>query len=106
MPDNSNKKIQFNLDPEIAQGVYANIALIVHSPSEFIVDFAAILPGVQKADVRARVILAPEHAKRVMLAMQDNIRKYEKQYGTIQMQGEPRSETINPFSGSGNQGEA
>ncbi len=107
MAENNGKQLQINLDPEIAKGTYANLALIVHSPSEFIVDFAAMLPGLPKANVVSRVIMAPEHAKRLMLALQDNIRKYEQQFGTIQMQGGQQPRTIAPFgSGSGSKGEA
>ncbi|MCD7714163.1 MAG: DUF3467 domain-containing protein [Prevotella sp.] len=101
------KQLQFNIDPDVAKGIYANLALIVHSPSEFIVDFAAMMPGMQKANVGARVILAPEHAKRLLLALQDNIYKFEQQFGTIKMQSGQQAKTIAPFStGGNNKGEA
>ncbi len=112
MTDNGNsndngRQIKFNLDPETAKGVYANLAIIVHSPTEFVVDFASMLPGVEKADVRARVVLAPEHAKRLMLALQDNVRKYEQQFGTIEIHNSRQTRTIAPFAtGNGNKGEA
>lgn len=103
----NGKQLQFNIDPDVAKGVYANLALIVHSASEFIVDFAAMMPGMQKANVGARVILAPEHAKRLMLALQDNIFKFEQQFGTIKMQSGQQSKTIAPFgTGGNNKGEA
>ncbi len=107
MAENNNKQIQFNLDPEVAKGTYANLALIVHSASEFIVDFAAVMPGMPKANVGARVILAPEHAKRLLLALQDNIHKFEQQFGQIEMHGTQQSKTIAPFNtGNGSKGEA
>jgi hypothetical protein len=94
--EKSNNQIQFNLAPEVAQGVYANLALITHSPSEFIVDFATMLPGLTKANVSSRVILAPEHAKRLLMALQDNIAKYEQQYGRIRI-GQEAPRTATPF---------
>ncbi len=103
----NGKQIQFKIDPEVAKGIYANLALIVHSGSEFIIDFAAMMPGMEKANVGSRIILAPEHAKRLMLALQDNIFKFEQQFGTIKMQGGQQSRTIAPFgAGGGSKGEA
>ena len=80
-----SKPLEIELTPEVAQGVYANLAIIVHSSSEFILDFARILPGVSKASVKSRVVLAPEHAKRLLMALQENVAKYEHQYGTIKV---------------------
>ena len=77
--------MEIHLSDEVAQGNYSNLAIISHSPSEFIVDFAAILPGMQKANVKTRVILTPEHAKRLALALQDNLMKYEAQFGEIRL---------------------
>lgn len=107
MNENEQKQqgLQIELSPDKAQGEYANFAIITHSSSEFIVDFARMLPGLPKAQVRSRVILAPEHAKRLLGALQENIMRYERQFGAIKMpeqQHEPR--TIAPF-GSG-KGEA
>ena len=99
--------LQIELTPEKAQGEYANFAIITHSSSEFIVDFARMLPGLPKAQVRSRVILAPEHAKRLLGALQENIMRYEHQFGQIklaQAQQEPR--TIAPFNVGGGKGEA
>ncbi len=87
------KKQAINLDikPEIAKGVYSNLAIITHSHSEFIVDFAEILPGLPKPEINSRIILTPEHAKRLSSALLDNISKYESQFGPIQMgQAEPK----------------
>jgi hypothetical protein len=78
-------QIQIELNEEVAQGTYANLAIITHSSSEFVVDFIRIVPGVPKAKVKSRVILTPEHAKRLMLAMSDNINQYEKLNGTIKI---------------------
>jgi len=96
---------QLELNPEVAQGEYANLALITHSSSDFILDFARVLPGVPKPQVRSRVIMAPEHAKRLLMALQDNIFKYEQMFGKIQIPSLPQQDrTISPF-GQGN-GEA
>lgn len=68
----------------MAEGKYANLAIIAHSSSEFIVDFIRMMPNQQQANVKSRIILTPEHAKRLLMALQDNINKYENQYGKIQ----------------------
>ncbi len=109
MAENKDNPIKLNIDAAVAKGVYSNLALIAHSPSEFVVDFAAVLPGMAKANVGARIVLAPEHAKRLLLALQDNIYKYEQQFGKIEMSGTSLPHTIAPFStgnGSGSTGEA
>lgn len=77
------QKIDINLTEEVAQGVYSNLAIISHSNSEFIVDFVALLPGVQKGSVRSRVIMTPQNAKRLLNALADNISKFEDQNGVI-----------------------
>lgn len=77
------QKIDINLPEEIAQGVYSNLAIISHSNTEFIVDFVALLPGVQKGSVRSRVIMTPQNAKRLLNALADNISKFEDQNGVI-----------------------
>ena len=82
--DKQNKnQISIELSDEIAQGTYSNLAIITHSASEFILDFVRIVPGAPKAKVKSRVILTPEHAKRLMAALQDNIAKYESVHGPI-----------------------
>ncbi len=91
------KELQIELRPEVAEGTYSNLALITHSSSEVVIDFARIMPGVPKAPVSSRIIMTPENAKRLLLALQDNINKYEKQYGTIL---DPRNGFI-PFVGPG-----
>ena len=79
-PKNPNQ-INIELSEEIAEGVYANLAIISHSSSEFVVDFIKIMPGVPKAKVKSRT---PQHAKRLIMALADNIRKYEQMHGTIE----------------------
>lgn len=81
------KKLNINIAPDKATGVFTNLALIAHTPSEFVLDFAQIMPGVQQANVVARVVTTPEHAKRLLMALQDNIAKYEKQFGEIRSNG-------------------
>ena len=81
-----NKKQQqlnIELSEEVAQGIYSNLAVITHSTSEFVVDFVRIMPGVPKANVKSRVILTPEHAKRLLMALEDNIKKFESVHGPI-----------------------
>ena len=80
-------QLNIELSDEIAQGIYSNLAIITHSPSEFVVDFVRIMPGTPKAKVKSRIILTPEHAKRLMKALQENISKYEALHGLIQIQG-------------------
>lgn len=77
--------IDLELDDTVAQGHYSNLAIISHSASEFIIDFAAVLPGVQKARVKSRIILTPEHAKRLLRSLQENIVRYESSVGKIEI---------------------
>jgi hypothetical protein len=80
-------QINIELDEEIAQGIYSNLAVITHSNSEFVVDFVRIVPGTPKAKVKSRIILTPEHANRLMLALKDNIAKFESMHGKIKNDG-------------------
>lgn len=80
--ENQNQ-INIELSEEIAEGTYSNLAIITHSNSEFVVDFIRLMPGVPKAKVKARIVLTPEHAKRLLLALSDNINKYEDMNGEI-----------------------
>ena len=86
-PNNNQKQIQIELKPDVAQGSYSNLAIISHSKSEFVIDFATMLPGLQKALVGNRIIMTPEHAKRLLGALQDNLQKYENQFGKIDLGG-------------------
>ncbi len=96
---NMDAQFQIELSEGVAQGIYSNFTVITHSSSEVILDFVRVLPGVPKASVKSRVILAPEHAKRLMLALQENIRKYEAKYDTIQLYNEELLPPISPLKG-------
>lgn len=87
--------INIELSDEVAQGIYSNLAIITHSSSEFIIDFVRIMPGMPKAQVKTRVILTPDHAKRLLLALQDNMAKFEANMGTITLP--EGSEGMPPF---------
>ena len=76
MAENKNLGIDLELDETVAQGNYSNLAIIAHSTSEFIIDFAAVMPAVPKAKVKSRIILTPEHAKRLLMSLQENIVRY------------------------------
>jgi hypothetical protein len=96
---NENEKqerLQIELPQNVAQGEYANFAIITHGSSDFVVDFARVLPGVSKAQVCSRIILAPEHAKRLLGALQENVMRYEKEFGTIKIPNQEPS-MISPF---------
>jgi len=96
------KKNQINIElkDEIAQGIYSNLAIITHSSSEFVLDFVRIMPGVPKAEVKSRIILTPEHAKRLLAALKDNISKFEAIYGPIK-KTEPTSGPVLPMNFGG-----
>jgi hypothetical protein len=87
MEDN-NKANQVNINielpEEVAEGIYSNLAIITHSNSEFIIDFIRIMPGVPKAKVKSRILLTPQHAKRLMRALKDNMTKFESVHGTVE----------------------
>lgn len=103
--DNQGKKeLSLELSKEVAPGNYSNLALITHSTSEFIIDFARLLPGVPKATICTRVIMTPEHAKRLMLALKENIAKFESQYGDITLHnpGVPPGAIPVPFGPNAN----
>ena len=95
MDNNDKKQLSLELKPEIAKGSYSNLAIISHSPSEFVIDFATMLPGLQKPDITNRIVMNPEHAKRLLNALADNIQKYESQFGTIVMREVQPKGTIN-----------
>ena len=77
MSEDKKKGLNIELSEEVAEGTYSNLAIINHSPSEFVLDFIKIMPGVPKAKVKSRVLLTPQHAKRLLKALRDNISKYE-----------------------------
>ncbi|MBR6691345.1 MAG: DUF3467 domain-containing protein [Bacteroidaceae bacterium] len=80
-----DNQLQIEIKEDVANGNYANLAVIAHSTAEFVMDFICIMPNMSKAQVKSRVIMTPEHAKRFMLALQENVMKYEKQYGNIHL---------------------
>jgi hypothetical protein len=84
---NPVNEIQVELDEQIAQGIYANLAIIAHSSSEFILDFVRVVPGAPSAKVKSRIILTPDNARRLLHALQDNIRKFEEQGGNANKYG-------------------
>jgi hypothetical protein len=87
-PNNTNRKqMEIELTKEEAVGTYSNLVMITHSPSEFILDFIAVMPGLPKAKVVKRLILTPDHAKRLANALNDNISRFENQHGTIKTDG-------------------
>lgn len=79
----NKEQINVELPEEEGQGIYANFVIVSHSPSEFVIDFTRILPGLKKAKVYSRIILAPVHAKLLMRTLKENIEKYEKRFGEI-----------------------
>ena len=92
MSDQKPKKegqINIELDDKIAEGTYSNLAIINHSVSEFIVDFVSVMPGQPKAKVKSRIILTPQHAKRLVKALADNVHRFEKSHGEIKDYEQP-----------------
>jgi hypothetical protein len=83
------QQINIELGEKEAEGIYSNLAIITHSPAEFVIDFTRIVPGVPKAKVHARIITTPQHAKMLMKALKDNLDKYESRFGTINVDAPP-----------------
>lgn len=88
-------QLNIELSDDIAEGIYSNLAIIAHSQSEFVVDFIKLLPNIPKAKVKSRIILTPSHAKRLLAALADNVKKYEAQFGTIDDQSHQGYPPIN-----------
>lgn len=82
-PEKKKGKLNIHLPEEQAEGTYSNLAIITHSPTEFVLDFIRVMPGVPQAKVKSRVVLTPQHTKRLLKALQENVRKYEAQHGAI-----------------------
>ena len=97
------QKLNINLTPEVAEGTYANWAIMAHSNSEFVMDFVRMMPGQKSANVQSRVIMTPDNAKKLLFALQENISKYEKQNGTIKINGAPTPGSTIPMSFGGGQ---
>ena len=91
-PSQNPNQIQIDIDDVTAQGVYANLALITHSESEVILDFIFLQPQVPKAKVRSRIVTSPAHAKKLLAALEDNIRKYEARFGKIEAAARPEDD--------------
>lgn len=79
----NDNQLNIELSEEVAEGIFSNLAIITHSNTEFVVDFIRVMPGIPKAKVKSRIILTPEHAKRLLTALEDNIEKFEKINGRI-----------------------
>jgi len=83
------QQINVELPEKEAEGIYANLAMIIHSPTEIIIDFARVMPRLPKAKVLSRIIMTPMHAKLLLQALSDNIKKFENQFGEIKIHGMP-----------------
>lgn len=90
-PPVGGQQINIELGEKEAEGIYSNLAIITHSPAEFVMDFTRVLPGVPKARVHARIIMTAQHAKLFMRALEDNVEKFEMKFGEIKIQGDESS---------------
>jgi hypothetical protein len=97
------QKLNINLSPEVAEGSYSNLAIVAHSSSEFVVDFVRMMPGQKSANVQSRIIMTPENTKKLLFALQENVAKYEKQFGSIKLNGTPAPGSTFPMSFGGGQ---
>jgi Protein of unknown function (DUF3467) len=88
MTEPVQQQINIELGEKEAEGIYSNLAIITHSPAEFIIDFTRVLPGVPKARVHARIVMTPQHAKMLLNALHENVDKYEKKFGEIKLMGD------------------
>ena len=102
MKEQQNKSQQINIElgEKEAEGIYSNLAIITHSPAEFVIDFTRVVPGVKKAKVQSRIITTPQHAKMLLKALQENINKFESRFGEIKMEGHPNQQFgfMNPIN--------
>lgn len=99
MEEQNQNQLNIELSEEVAEGTYSNLAIITHSNQEFVLDFIRIMPGTPKAKVKSRIIITPEHAKRLLTALEDNIEKYEAANGRIKVQHDPSGFPMN-FGGT------
>ena len=97
-----NGQLQIELTPEVAGGIYSNLAIISHGKTEMVLDFVSVMPGLPKANVKSRIVMNPEHAKRLLLALQDNVMKYESHNGPIVLPEETKGTF--PMGGFGGNG--
>ncbi len=102
MQQQTTQQINIELGEKEAEGIYSNFAMITHSPAEFVIDFTRMLPGVPKSKVYARIIMTPQHAKSLLKALEENIGKYEKQFGEVKIYGDQKNKSIGfkPAAGS------
>jgi hypothetical protein len=103
MDEKQKNQINIELTDEIAGGIYSNLAIITHSPTEFVVDFVSMMPGAPKAKVKSRIVMTPQHAKRLFKALADNISKYESNFGPIKEVG---GDIMPPFTMGGPKAQA
>ncbi|SMC52547.1 DUF3467 domain-containing protein [Moheibacter sediminis] len=94
MSEEKKQNIDIEINDQVSDGIYSNLAVINHSPTEFVVDFIQMMPGVPKARVKSRIILTPQHAKRLVNALAENVRRYEAQFGEVKEQ----QSTAMPFN--------
>ncbi|MEW6702681.1 MAG: DUF3467 domain-containing protein [Bacteroidota bacterium] len=87
--DPQTQQINIELGEKEAEGIYSNLAIITHSPAEFVIDFTRVVPGVPKARVLSRIITTPQHAKMLLRALKDNIDKFESRFGEIKIDAQP-----------------
>ena len=99
MEEQQENQLNIELSEEISEGIYSNLAIITHSSSEFVLDFIRVMPGVPKAKVKSRIVITPEHAKRLLTALEDNIEKFEVVNGRIKIQQGPPGFPMN-FGGT------
>ncbi len=97
-------QLNIELNEEVAGGVYSNLCIITHSQSEFVLDYIRVMPGMPKAQVKSRIILTPQHAKRLLRALNDNVKRFEAQHGSITEAAQP--EIGLPMNFGGPTGEA
>jgi hypothetical protein len=90
MNNNVQQQINIELGEKESEGIYSNLAIINHTPSEFVIDFVRFFPGVPKARVHARIVMTPQHAKSLVRALEENVEKYEKSFGEIKIFGDQK----------------
>jgi len=97
MENNNQNQINIELPEEIAEGTYSNLAIISHSNTEFVIDFIRMVPNVPKAKVKSRILLTPEHAKRLLAALKENVTRFEQQFGVVEELNIPQMNFNTPF---------
>lgn len=102
LQQNPEQQLNIELSEEMADGAYANLAIITHSFAEFVIDFVNVMPNVPKAKVKSRIVMTPQHSKRLMKALIDNVKRFEAQYGPIKDQETPAT----PFNFGNTAGQA